>query len=418
MEIRPPSEAITCGCSAGDKGPVFPADVGRRIYIECDTGVIYKATAQGWQPAAVSTSGTVSWGSVGGTISNQTDLQAVLNGKAATLGADDNYVTDAEKGSLHFPGSDNQDLSGYSLTSHNHTGIYEPTKGGDDNFVTDAQLVVIGNTSNTNTGDQTLSGLGGVATTVTVNGHALSGNVSVTATDVGLGSVNNTTDVGKPVSTAQQTALDLKANSISPSFVTPALGTPASGNLASCTFPVLNQSTSGTSANITGVLNATSHPALTGDVTCSSGATATAIKASVSLTTPVIGVATGTSLAVTGALTSSGAGIGYATGAGGTVTQATARTTGVSLSKLSGTITMFSAAVAAAASSSFVLTNTFIAATDMVLAYHNSVTNACSWVIETIAAAGTCTFVVKNISAASITEATPVKFLVIKAVSA
>ena len=33
---------------------------------------------------------------------------------------------------------------------------YEPAKGGDDNFVTDAEKVVIGNTSGTNTGDQTL----------------------------------------------------------------------------------------------------------------------------------------------------------------------------------------------------------------------------------------------------------------------
>jgi hypothetical protein len=36
--------------------------------------------------------------------------------------------------------------------------------------------------------------------------------------DVGLGSVDNTTDVGKPVSTAQQTALDLKANLSGPTF--------------------------------------------------------------------------------------------------------------------------------------------------------------------------------------------------------
>jgi hypothetical protein len=36
--------------------------------------------------------------------------------------------------------------------------------------------------------------------------------------DVGLGNVDNTTDVGKPVSTAQQTALDLKAPLASPSF--------------------------------------------------------------------------------------------------------------------------------------------------------------------------------------------------------
>lgn len=56
-------------------------------------------------------------------------------------------------------------------------------------FVTDAQSAVLGNTSGTNAGDQDLSGY--VPTTRTVNGHALSANVSVTASDVGLGSVTN-----------------------------------------------------------------------------------------------------------------------------------------------------------------------------------------------------------------------------------
>ena len=43
-----------------------------------------------------------------------------------------------------------------SATSHNHTGVYAPVLGADDNYVTDAEKVVIGNTSGTNTGDQTL----------------------------------------------------------------------------------------------------------------------------------------------------------------------------------------------------------------------------------------------------------------------
>jgi hypothetical protein len=37
----------------------------------------------------------------------------------------------------------------------------------------------------------------------------------------------------------------------SPTFVTPALGTPASGNLANCTFPTLNQNTTGSAATLT-----------------------------------------------------------------------------------------------------------------------------------------------------------------------
>lgn len=41
---------------------------------------------------------------------------------------------------------------------------------------------------------------------------------AVTAAAVGLGSVDNTADTAKPVSTAQQTALNLKANLASPTF--------------------------------------------------------------------------------------------------------------------------------------------------------------------------------------------------------
>lgn len=47
-----------------------------------------------------------------------------------------------------------------------------------------------------------------------VNGIAAGtdGNISLTNADIGLGNVNNTSDVNKPVSTATQTALNLKAN--------------------------------------------------------------------------------------------------------------------------------------------------------------------------------------------------------------
>lgn len=41
------------------------------------------------------------------------------------------------------------------LASATAASTYEPLKGANDNYVTDSQLVVIGNTSGTNTGDQT-----------------------------------------------------------------------------------------------------------------------------------------------------------------------------------------------------------------------------------------------------------------------
>ena len=70
---------------------------------------------------------------------------------AAALGADDNYVTDAEKAALHSHSNKtaldsvsgintgDQDLSGYSLTTHNHAGIYEPA---DATILKDADIGV------------------------------------------------------------------------------------------------------------------------------------------------------------------------------------------------------------------------------------------------------------------------------------
>lgn len=52
----------------------------------------------------------------------------------------------------------------------------------------------------------------------------------ITAAMVGLGSANNTSDIAKPVSTAQQAALDLKANLASPNFTgTPLVPTAVAG---------------------------------------------------------------------------------------------------------------------------------------------------------------------------------------------
>lgn len=59
------------------------------------------------------------------------------------------------------------------------------------------------------------------------------------------------------------------------------------------------------------------------------------------------------------------AGIGYATGAGGTVTQLTSRTTGVTINKVCGSITLVSAA-GSTSYQTFTVTNSTVAATDTV----------------------------------------------------
>src|SRR5262249_56575891 len=61
------------------------------------------------------------------------------------------------------------------------------------------------------------------------------------------------------------------------------------------------------------------------------------------------------------------AAIGYGTGAGGTVTQLTDRSTGVIINKLCGQITMNAASLAAGAEATFTVTNSTVAATDTVV---------------------------------------------------
>lgn len=68
-----------------------------------------------------------------------------------------------------------------------------------------------------------------VALKAPIASPTFTGTVSgITKSMVGLGSVDNTADTGKPVSTAQQTALDLKANLASPALT----GTPTAPNAA------------------------------------------------------------------------------------------------------------------------------------------------------------------------------------------
>ena len=67
------------------------------------------------------------------------------------------------------------------------------------------------------------------AAVTSVNGQT--GVVVLTKADVGLGNVDNTADIDKPISTATQNALDLKANIASPVFTgDPQAPTPAVGD--------------------------------------------------------------------------------------------------------------------------------------------------------------------------------------------
>lgn len=104
-------------------------------------------------------------------------------------------------------------------------------------------------------------------------------------------------------------------------------------------------------------------------------------------------------------------------GLGGTVTQATSKTTAVTLNKQYGRITMNGAALAAAAEVAFTLTNSTIAATDVIIVNIQSVGTAGSYFVTVGAvAAGSCSITLGNTSAASLSQAVVLNFAVIKSV--
>ena len=113
-----------------------------------------------------------------------------------------------------------------------------------------------------------------------------------------------------------------------------------------------------------------------------------------------------------------GLAIGYPSGLGGAVTQATSKATGVTLSKPCGTITTQDASLAGGAEVNFVVTNTFVAITDVVVLSIQSGPSTGTYVASVSAvAAGSFTVTVSNLGTTA-GEALLINFAVIKAAAA
>ena len=114
--------------------------------------------------------------------------------------------------------------------------------------------------------------------------------------------------------------------------------------------------------------------------------------------------------------------IGYATGAGSTVTQITNRATGVTINALCGTITTDPTSLAAEASAIFVVTNSQVAIGDVVVVSMRSGSVALNTQVQVSAvAAGSFSITVINNNVAAGTAETGaiiINFAVLKAVSA
>jgi len=110
-------------------------------------------------------------------------------------------------------------------------------------------------------------------------------------------------------------------------------------------------------------------------------------------------------------------GLGYGTGAGGTVTQATSKTTGVTLNKLSGAITLNASSLAANTAAAFTFTNSTIAASDVVhVSVKSGMATGGSYNVSVDAVnTGSCNISVRNLTAGALAEALVLNFVVIKA---
>lgn len=137
-----------------------------------------------WVPGYVTGSGAV-WGSITGTLCNQSDLCTTLAGK---VGTSDSRLSDARTPLSHvhliadITGLQTA-IDGKSAVGHTHPGVYEPANANIQTHIAS-----------------------------TSNPH------SVTKAQIGLGNAENTADANKPISTATQSALDLKAPLASPTF--------------------------------------------------------------------------------------------------------------------------------------------------------------------------------------------------------
>ena len=120
---------------------------------------------------------------------------------------------------------------------------------------------------------------------------------------------------------------------------------------------------------------------------------------------------------VSGNLLATGGALGYGVGAGGTVVQATSKSTAVTLNKPSGYITTSSSELAGGATVVFRFNNSSVSADGSdVLSFTVAGYDADRYTVSaSIFAPGVCSVSIKNNTAASLSEAIPINFAVIKA---
>jgi hypothetical protein len=119
-------------------------------------------------------------------------------------------------------------------------------------------------------------------------------------------------------------------------------------------------------------------------------------------------------------MSSANGGLGYGAGAGGTVTQATSKSTAVTLNKPCGQITMNNAALGAGATVAFTFNNSLISATDLLIVQVSGDTPSSNqnYTIRVYPYNTGAAIYVKNETAGSLSDAVLLKFAIIKGANA
>lgn len=248
------------------------------------------------------------------------------------------------------------------------------TNTGDETLATIKSKLGITTLSGANTGDQDLSGL--VPKTTTVNSKALSGNITLSASDVGAPSGSGTST---GANTGDQTI----------TLTGDVTGTGA-----------------GSFATVAGRINGVAFSGLaTGLLKNTTGTGAPSIAAA-----GADYVAPGGTVIVT-----SGAAMGYGAGSGGSVTQLTNKGTGVTLNTVSGRIVMNNAALAAGATAAFPFTNSAILDTDTLALTPTYGSNGYNYSARAAVANGSAYIQVKNETAGALSEAVALNFTILRA---
>jgi hypothetical protein len=154
-------------------------------------------TSDNVQDAIVEVAGLTgtAWGDIVGTLSDQTDLQTALDGKV-----DENVaITGSTKTKITY------DAKGL-VTGGADATTADIADSANKRYVTDAQLVVIGNTSGTNTGDQT-SIVGITGTKAEFNTACTDGNFLFVGDVTSSNSVSVSCDFGVSFTDKAQTVV-------------------------------------------------------------------------------------------------------------------------------------------------------------------------------------------------------------------